>query len=121
MATGHDASSSFTAAADVSMQPGSPVGSEADWDFVGPSPADAEAEFKLQSDDLRVQELAASMQLLPVDKAHPSGVDEESSQQMADKAGELSPISSTTIPYVGGGHVRSFSGLDDWSRLSGCF
>ena len=81
----HTSLSSIAAVADATMAPTSPHGSEADWDFVDESAA-KELEIQRQSDDLRVQEMGATQQLMPVDQAHLGGIDDASPQQMADLA-----------------------------------
>ena len=109
MAMEHTSLSSLAAVADATMAPTSPHGSdEADWDFVDESAA-KEIEIQRQSDDLRVQEMGATQQLMPLDHAHPGAIDDASLQQMADLAAcverlqiareavdQLSPVSSTT-------------------------
>ena len=108
MAMEHTSLSSLAAVADATIAPTSPHGSEADWDFVDESAA-KETEIQRQSDDLRAQELGATQQLMPLNQAHPGGIDDTSLQQMADLAAcverlqlardaveQLSPISSTT-------------------------
>ena len=109
MAMEHTSLSSLAAVADATMAPTSPHGSdEADWDFVDESAA-KEIEIQRQSDDLRVQEMGATQQLMPLDHAHPGVIDDASLQQMADLAAcverlqiareavdQLSPVSSTT-------------------------
>ena len=78
----HASLSSLAAVADATLAPTSPHGSEADWDFVDESAA-KEIEIQRQSDNLRVQEMGATQQLMPLDQAHPGGIDDASLQQMA--------------------------------------
>ena len=108
MATSQTPITSLAAVADSAMEPTSPHGSEPDWDF-----CDEEAAIQLHSDDLRTLELGATQQLLPVDQAHPGGIEEEERKQMADLAAcverlqlareavdQLSPVSSATAPVL---------------------
>ena len=122
MAMEHSSLASLAAVADATMAPTSPHGSEADWDWVDESAA-KENEIQRQSDDLRVQEMGATQQLMPLNQAHPGGMDDASLQKMADLAAcverlqiardaveQLSPVSSTT------GSVLTRLGLEPTQR-----
>ena len=98
MAMEHTSFSSLAAVADATMAPTSPHGSdEADWDWVDESAA-KETEIQRQSDDLRVQEMGATQQLMPLNQAHPGGIAAcvERLQIARDAVEQLSPVSSTT-------------------------